>query len=387
MVPTLVNLHNRTLLVARDPGSSRTTFIIIVASASAGGVLLALALFRIFWRCCRRRHSRVVPLPPVQPLAHVREQRLTQFIERSDSELLSAPTMFRSGSRNGSKVSLLQTEPSNSSIPSSHTSFGLNDSTQTDFPRYRLSFQDGNSPPGSETGTSTPPETPQSSSLSHNRSVSSTARRNTRSHMGPRPVSMASFNSSTGTSRSGRVRGMPHGPHSNVKIILPTPLASVLHPCMDETLSERPDLSILDKWTPGAVESSGSLKRPSRSLSLERPSFSSPSSRSSRRTLTRKTRSVSSGPSLSARPSTDTPSSRSRPAHAPPVPRIPSLYNQHTTSELESSFSHLAHLEEQEVRGRPRAVPAMVVSRSPQNSRSRQQQAGKQQTRSGSRVQ
>jgi len=416
--PTFINIYHRGV-VPGDLESRHTNTIIIAASASAGGVILTLILLRIFWRCCRRG-SGSVPLPPVQPLAHVREQQLAHFIEQNDSALLSAPMTFLPSSRIGSKVSLLQKEPSSSSMPSSHSSLGLGDTsevlpalpTQTEVLSLPPQFQAASpspSSPGSETGTTTLPETPHSfnsSSVSHNHSTSSTqflipdrARSTSRPRMRPRPVSMTSISSITTTSRSSRtIRGVPHGPHSNVKIVLPAPLASVLHPymegrrhtSMDGGYDHQRRLSVVDKWAPKAVKSSGSLHREGRSHSLDRVSSSSQSS-SSRRSHSSphrtQPRNRTSSPSLPAGSYPTTPSSRSQLADAPPVPRIPSVYNTYTSPELDRSSSQLAQLEEREadLRGRSRGASILAASRSSSNSRSRPQQQNKLQKKVESR--
>jgi len=367
---TTLNIHHRSL--APDSGSTTT---IIAASASAGGVILVLIIFCVLWRC-RRRRARTVPLPPVQPLAHVREQRLAQFVERNDAAHAATPTAFLSSSRNGSKVSLLRKEPSSSSIPSSHTSFGLSNtgpSTQSVVPSPFPDPRSQDTSIRSETAT-TLPETPlsfTSSSVSHNNSIGSTqyltpgrTRSTSRSRLRSRQASTASI-SSTATSRSSRlIRGVPHGPHSNVQIIMPMPLAPVLDPYIDRrqhTIIEA-EGNIVDKWAPKAVKRSGSLDR--RSRSLDRPSSSSQSSSLRSDTLPVRAHKASSqslsGPNIPPR--------RSQPEYAPPVPRIPSMYGIHTTPGLDRPHSML---QEAELRGRHRGVPTMATSRSSSNSRSR----------------
>lgn len=68
---------------ADSGGKLSTSTIVIIAVVSGCVVVLVLALFawRLLARSCRR--SKKVPLPPVQDLAHHREQQLSAFTDRN----------------------------------------------------------------------------------------------------------------------------------------------------------------------------------------------------------------------------------------------------------------------------------------------------------------
>ncbi|KAF8922337.1 hypothetical protein CPB85DRAFT_1267045 [Mucidula mucida] len=152
-----------------------------------------------------------------------------------------------------------------------------------------------------------------------------------------RPLSMTS--TSTSLSKSSRTTlrsGVPHAPHNHIQIVLPAPLG--LQPNR-EPLSRRPQtyagpdgfnrLSVVDQWTPKTYRSEGSYgmeKRPrSVSTSEPRPSTSSQSSSRGHSTHSREPRRTNSA--LSSTSSHHSSSSVSGLGSAPPVPRIPSMYN------------------------------------------------------------
>ncbi|KAF8078392.1 hypothetical protein FPV67DRAFT_1775604 [Lyophyllum atratum] len=269
-------------------GLSRTTLIIVVVCASLAGLLVVALAVKLLRSATRRPAA---PLPPMQPLAH---HRITKFETLYDTPLL----------RNNSR--------SPSTIPS----------------LYSPSTPDGLGPPRLPI-----PAFPSSSSLhssdSNLPSPSRASSRSRRIHPPPRPLSTASVisNGNPALSRSASrntIRGVPHSPHGQVQIILPTPLA----PSLQRPLSLRghiiePDrLSLVDKWIPvgrddynpsnNSVSShvAGSLFEPS-SLLFSASAASTP--RASRR--------------LSSTPSTSPSSYSYFQYHSPPppVPRLPSL--------------------------------------------------------------
>lgn len=183
-------------LEQRNGNLGKSTTIPIVASVGAVAVLTLIVL--VF---CRRRRKSSTAFPPVQPLAHHREQRLESGLQATN--YLSPPT-------------------SNLSLPSRKHSFATETSEDV------LPLPNGQS----------------SSSLAHGSSDadplpvalhSRTSRRVTR------PKSMSSI-ASRRSSRS-HIRGTPHGPHSQIEIVLPTPLAS------QYSVNYLPE-NIADSWTP-----------------------------------------------------------------------------------------------------------------------------------------
>lgn len=144
---------------------SRGLLVVAIAVPAAAALVLAAVLLRVLAR--RRRAARASPLPPVQALAHHREQQLTKL---DGIWLLSPPAAYGTASRPKSAVHSLP-------LPHSHD------------PAPRL------------------PRTPSSSRH--------------------RPLSVASSQSTlrSKSTRQSTIRGTPHGPHSQLQIILPAPLA------------------------------------------------------------------------------------------------------------------------------------------------------------------
>ena len=96
---------------------SRNTIIIISAVCGVVGLCILVLLWRLRARCRRRR---LVPLPPVQDLAHRRERQLVALTERVNSRVpaswLSADVSGRTLSEAGSSVSLLAIPEKNSGV-------------------------------------------------------------------------------------------------------------------------------------------------------------------------------------------------------------------------------------------------------------------------------
>ncbi|KAJ7783507.1 hypothetical protein DFH07DRAFT_189075 [Mycena maculata] len=237
---------------------AHTTLIIIIAvSAAVGGLLLVLILYRIF-----RRPVQVVPLPPKQELARYREQQLT--VPESRPQTWYDAGFLSTSSYVASKSSLLPPD-SRGGSPFRHSSLNMSESPSED-----ISHLSGTAPMDTElqlpnlpfdassTSLSTA-ETAGSSSPPLDSSFSHTPRQSrssssTRPHR-PRPLSVGSTGSSA-ISRNSRntIRGMPHGPHSQVQIVLPAPLAFNDRTPYYESPSR---LSIVDQWAPVAVRSEG----------------------------------------------------------------------------------------------------------------------------------
>ncbi|GLB36366.1 hypothetical protein LshimejAT787_0306540 [Lyophyllum shimeji] len=195
-----------------DPaGLSRTTLIIIVVCAALAGLVVVFVAARLF-RSLPRRPA--VPLPPVQPLAH---RRPTKLDTSYDAPLLH----------------------NHSRPPSTVPSYSPKTPDGSYSPRLSLPI----------------PAFPSSSSLqSSDSSQPSPSRESPRSRAGPlpRPLSAASVTSISRRSSRHAVRGIPHAPHSQVQIILPTPLAPALQrpPGRGATHIESDRMSLVDKWVP-----------------------------------------------------------------------------------------------------------------------------------------
>lgn len=258
--------------------STGSIIAIVVVCACVGILVLALFLWRLIARFCRP--SNPAPLPPVQELAHHREQQLAVLAERRTT---SRPTTWLDESFNSRKsqamyqasaLSLLPGTPERKS--SVHTDGGATAESMSPLPSPVLieepplhppnpAFFGSTSDPSNSahnsfvsTGTvgalaispapSPSPSVPFSESSSSgflitaagssqplHSSSSHTAyprqmssRSNLRHDMHNRRLSQVS---STGTSYSTHthrsatvIRGAPHGPHSSVQIVLPAPL-------------------------------------------------------------------------------------------------------------------------------------------------------------------
>ncbi|KAI0735379.1 hypothetical protein C8Q76DRAFT_280894 [Earliella scabrosa] len=263
---------------ADSGGKLSTTTILIIAVVSGSVVVLVFALFA--WRLLARycRSSRSVPLPPVQDLAHHREQQLSAFERKAaarpttwaDSALAQPhPRLYSSHflSASGSSASLIRSSPdfTASRGPTRESSWAVEDATSAESSPYPTplseenlmppnpSFVPGVGPLGHNSmasvassssdvvsemlpnGPPTPSElnhsVESSVSLAHSSAYGSPARprppRASRSRS--RPMSIVS---TSGTSHSihtshstNTLRGPAHSIHSNIQIVLPAPLA------------------------------------------------------------------------------------------------------------------------------------------------------------------
>ncbi|KAF9036447.1 hypothetical protein BDZ89DRAFT_461421 [Hymenopellis radicata] len=215
-----------------------------------------------------------------------------------------------------------------------------------------------------------------SSQSSSNMGSNSTYRSPRRSTSQPRLPSSHCRQASTSTSLSKSSRttlrsGVPHAPYNHIQIVLPAPLG--LQPNR-EPLSRRPQtyadpdgssrLSVVDQWTPKTYRSEGSYgmeKRPrSVSSSEPQPSISSQSSSRSHSTHSREPRRTNSALSSTSSHNSSSSVSPTTPSSvgygsAPPVPRIPSIYNNATfdTSYHEHRGLGAPILHHPDARGRP----------------------------------
>jgi len=250
--------------------STKTTTIIVAVLAAVAAFVLIFFVVRSIRHWMQKRAT-VVPLPPVQPIAHHREHQLAQFAERkfmsstSSSSPSSRPGSWamqqfsnapdRVGSGSMSDTSLIPSEhrrtqsnhnTTNSDTPSPNISQG---DEKDPLPHPSPAFHGTGNPrdssssfgsiPERSSGTPSPlpfPDTPPPSSQSHS-STHPLIPSNSTSSAPIRPlrqrptsvISNTSRRSQAGTAAT-TIRGAPHGPHSNVQIILPTPLAPGLSP-------------------------------------------------------------------------------------------------------------------------------------------------------------
>jgi hypothetical protein len=270
-------------LVSRSLGGTKpdtTTIIIIAVCSSAGTIILIFILVKIF-RACRPAR---VPLPPIQPLGHHKDKPATAFSwspiipERSSSEevhrgihgLAEASSSSSSSweprvyedltyapnSVNQSNYSVSDPDPS---LSREQDSFGSSQGC-ADSPQGVAGSDEelGISPEHMPT-RSVPPLRGNHSRLNLTTRQMSVAMRSHQS----RPLSMVSSASARHTSLHGlpcrnTIHGVPHGPHSNIRIVLPTPLAS--HARSYNGGVNREDLSarnsFVDQWALASRRSS-----------------------------------------------------------------------------------------------------------------------------------
>ncbi|KAI0690702.1 hypothetical protein BC835DRAFT_167928 [Cytidiella melzeri] len=356
-------------------GLSTSTIIVIAVLCGCFGILiLTMFLWRLLARCCKPRES--APLPPVQDLAHRREQQMAAFTASRQSQWLSVshPVLPAHASfQTGSSVSLLPASQKNSSgyiddmttvessvnSPVTAESDPVMQSPNALFypPAISLTSSPQFSMISADSSYSTlprtvipPPPSPQPAELrsvegdvAQQQPVRSRSRTPSRNNMlqtsRGRPLSQIS----AGTSYSGHTmrsasttRGAPHKPFSGVQIVLPAPLA--LDAAAPQRSSSYGRNSVfVDQWV--AIGS--------RSLALEDAERTRKNSSASRRSQ----RSSSTPPIQSeSRPlppgSTATiparPASAAEPTHpgapSPPVPssnrRTPSSQHSRSTSSL-----------------------------------------------------
>lgn len=237
-------ISETTTLYPRDDddgqGLTKQNIIIIAVCASVAFLVLAFALFRLIRNC--RRSSKAAPLPPPQPLAHQREHHVSLF-EQSVPRVTTwyqpqpADHHIRSNSLSGSRASLLGKESPglSPSIPPSTESMQDLDSRISSqhlplpnsfYPPVRPSSRSSFN--SSDASCAPPPSSAHSFSPDSATPSFPSPARYSRSPRHARPLSMSSTHTyGTTTSRgTSRVRGVPHAPHNQIQIVLPTPLAS-----------------------------------------------------------------------------------------------------------------------------------------------------------------
>ncbi|KAF9229676.1 hypothetical protein BS17DRAFT_771777 [Gyrodon lividus] len=277
-----------------------TTTIIIIVVSVIGGSIILFSVVRLLHRLCGRES---VPLPPKQPIAYYREQYFTEFADRSGKSRSSFepsnPPIPHGLSPAGSDTSLFRSKegeglsssggsayfPDSGDYPqiSQHGSPRPNSPHELQIPN--LSFGEESRRNSSSMGPScsTSPSA-HSSSNTQSTFLLPIPRRH-------RPPSMVSTNSVRSTSNRSTIVGLPHGPHSQVKIVLPAPLAPALRlhvtgpnsdvgfPAIDgQSSSVR--TSMVDMWAPTLHRSASfNYIGPTGSRSFRRssnPSLSSP---------------------------------------------------------------------------------------------------------------
>lgn len=242
-----LSMKRKSHYLARRANDTSPTIIISVAAAIGG----LLALF-ILWRVILHRRQRgfANPLPPVQPLAHIREHQLTAFSAEPKID------NFRSlHARTRSNTSLLQTGSSTwnaDTSPDVSVSSSLNHEPLTvpddrilpipqppyfpppasaHGPGHRRDNSVSSTFPSNDYGSLSAP----AASVSNSSSCRSLPRSNSRprSRIGAASRSTYSVVSSvsdvSGQASRSRSSGLPHV-HGNFQIVLPKPLAPELYP-------------------------------------------------------------------------------------------------------------------------------------------------------------
>ncbi|KAJ8594884.1 hypothetical protein M405DRAFT_434861 [Rhizopogon salebrosus TDB-379] len=310
--------------------SNHTTTIIIIVVCAAAGMFILFCLFRLFRNSWARGST---PLPPMQPIALYREQRLTEFVERRNSLethprplYLSPPLDLSPAASDSSSLPLIDGETFPSRKSSLYTA-EKGDLQGAQPPLAEdLNFLQNPSAPFSRarrfssSSLGSTPSTPPSASAASSSILQATLP----CPYPHRAASAASRTSRRSTRSSVRntVVGVPHGPHSQVKVILPSPLAPSLHPYMSEPEEgwsgvDGSRMSVVDMWAPQLHRSvSSDHIRPNPPTMPGTHWCGAPPSNTRRRTS-----------SYHVSPSSYHPSS----TDPPPVPPIPTQHNRRVT--------------------------------------------------------
>lgn len=232
------------------PGLSQQTLIIIYVCAIGGGLLVVLLLYRVVRLCCSRKPA---PLPPIQPLAHQREVQLAHF-HANDSPFLAAPptpysSHLGSPASLGSKASLLggPSSPHTSLAPTGEGTEDLATLSPLEPPESSISIP--HSPTTAPSSLSSIHPHAAGTPKSHSKSLNRLSRDHQAQPYHHRPLSVSSS-----LSHIGNRRGTPHGPHSQIQIVLPAPLGSGFAQGLEGSLRPRP-LSTVDRWVPTGRDS------------------------------------------------------------------------------------------------------------------------------------
>lgn len=309
---------------------NHTTTVIIVVLCVLAGMSILFGLFRFLRHRLARRST---PLPPVQPIAHHRKQRLTEFAGRptmsSTYSLSSRLSPSIELSPAASDPSFLtskydQTFYSQSSLYLADKSDGqaappspANDEEVLPMPNPAFNHARRFSSSSSGSVSSTPPA---ASVSSHSPSQATLIHPYSR-HTGP---ALAASSASIRSRSSGRstIVGAPHGPFSQVRLVLPAPLAPSLHPYLSGSDVSRLGVNAETSMRPTMVDMWASPLH--RSVSSEHirsnsPAISATYRHGSSPSRPRQRTSSCHTPSLS---------SYSSAVGSPPVPPIPSHYRQ-----------------------------------------------------------
>ncbi|KAG2160095.1 uncharacterized protein EDB93DRAFT_1244841 [Suillus bovinus] len=305
-----------------------TTTAIIVVLCIFAGMLILFGLFRFLRHRLARRST---PLPPVQPIAHFRKQRLTEFAARppisstySLSSHLSPSNELLPAASDSSCLTTKynQTFHSQSSLylADKNDHQGVPPSPVNDeevMPTPNPAFHHARRFSSSSSGSIS--STPPSASISSRSPSQTTLTHPYSRHTGP-ALAMSSTSIRSRSSGRSTIVGAPHGPMSQVRLVLPAPLAPSLHPYLSGSEAGRLGVNaethrtMVDMWAPPLHRSASSdhIRSNSAAISATYPHGSLPSKPRQRTS------------------SCHTPSSsyHSSVIGSPPVPPIPSQYQQ-----------------------------------------------------------
>lgn len=251
-------------------GIGNDTLVIIIVFSALGFLTILFVSVRLL----RRSRVKSNPLPPLQPLAHHREQELAKYqdsLPRTQTWYIPghlSPQTSSSSVLDSSASLLAKGSPSLSAVESQEypTFDGLSPPNPLfhSRPGSSLSFGSSNDPSTPPSPSSRQPTPPLSETSSSPRpKMPSTYRQ--------RPLSMSSSNSTllSRTSKPNTLRGTPHSRYSQIQIVLPAPLAldqpgsspsSLRRPRSRIDVGEGYDRqSVADKWV--SVPSCASVMR------------------------------------------------------------------------------------------------------------------------------
>lgn len=307
-----------------------TTTVIIVVLCVVAGMLILFGLFH-FLRHRLTRSS--TPLPPVQPIAHYRKQRLTKFAGRpamSSTYSLSPRLSPSIGLSPATSDSSFLTAKYNQTFPSQSSLYLADKGDDQDIlpspgndekvpPTSNSAYIHARHVSSSSSGSasSTPPSVVVASCSPSQAMLTPSYSRRT----GPASAVSSTSIRSRGSGRS-TIVGAPHGPLSQVILVLPAPLAPSLHPYLSGSETGRLGVhaetsmrtSMVDMWAPPIHRSvSSDHIRPNSPAISAMDRHGAPPSKPRHRT------SSCHAPSSSLYPST---------IGSPPVPPVPTQYGQ-----------------------------------------------------------
>jgi len=239
---------------------------IVIVSVAA--VVLVAVIVIVSVRLVKKVAATSNPLPPVQPLAHHREQHLAKFdntLARSQTWYNSQTHLVAPGSvsARASRASLLSKNSPTVSSPADTESAISCSPLNYDhtLPIPSPPFHPTRVASSSSLGLSENPTPSSSSSQPQSTADNAPNTPFPRSLSSPRPLSVSSSHSTlySKTSRH-TLRGTPHGPHSQIQIVLPTPLGGDISRSASGDLRRASRLdgeaydrtSVVDRWlSPG----------------------------------------------------------------------------------------------------------------------------------------